>query len=225
MISRAIKILSPGFVAILSVTGISQFAAAQTKIPLVDIRSVDRTIAIELRYGGPHNITGHALYPPGTLALVRPEVAKRLAVAQAYLRSNKYGLKIWDAYRPKSVQVQLWQASSMNDFVADPETPNGSLHSWGIAVDATLVDSRKRSVRMPTDFDDFSPAAMWTYQGDDPLIRSHLFILQTAMRKAGFYGMRAEWWHFTVSDWQKYVPDPALTFTAQPPPQKSQHKL
>jgi D-alanyl-D-alanine dipeptidase len=66
---------------------------------------------------------------------------------------------------------------------------------------------------------------MWTYQGNDPLIRSHLIILQTAMRKAGFYGMRAEWWHFTASDWQKYVPDPALTFTAQPPPQKSQHKL
>ena len=225
MISRAIKILNPCLIAILSVTGISQFAAAEAKIPLVNIRSVDPTIAIELRYGGPHNITGHALYPPGTLALVRPEVAKRLAVAQAYLRSKKFGLKIWDAYRSKSVQVQLWQASHMNDFVADPETPNGSFHSWGIAVDATLVDSRNRPVKMPTDFDDFSPTAMWTYQGPDPDIRSHLFLLQTAMRKAGFYGMRAEWWHFTVRDWQQYVPDPTLKFTAQPPAQKSQPKL
>lgn len=225
MISHAIKILSPGLVAVLSMTGISQFAAAQTQVPLVDIKSVDPTIKIELRYGSPHNFTGHALYPPGTLALVRPEVAKRLVVAQAYLRSHKYKLKIWDAYRPKSVQVQLWQASHMNDFVADPETPNGSFHSWGIAVDATLVDSRNRPVKMPTDFDDFTPTATWRYQGQDPLIRSHLFILQTAMRKAGFYGMRAEWWHFTVSDWQKYVPDPALKFTAQPPAQKPQRKL
>lgn len=225
MIFHAIKIFSPGLIAILSVTGIPQFAAAQTKVPLVDIRSVDPTIRIELRYGGPNNFTGHALYPPGTLAMVRPEVAKRLAVAQAYLRSKKFRLKIWDAYRPKSIQVQLWQASHMNDFVADPETPNGSFHSWGIAVDATLVDSHNRPVKMPTDFDDFSPNATWTYQGPDPLIRSHLFILQTAMRKAGFYGMRAEWWHFTVRDWQKYVPDPTLKLTAQPPTEKSQHKL
>jgi D-alanyl-D-alanine dipeptidase len=225
MISRAIRILSSGLVAIFSVTGISQFAAAQTDLPLVDIRSVDRTIKIDLRYGGPNNITGHALYPPGTRALVRPEVAKRLAVAQAYLRKHKYKLKIWDAYRPKSVQVQLWQASQKNDFVADPETPNGSLHSWGIAVDATLVDSHNRSVKMPTDFDDFTPTAMWHYQGPDPLIHSHLVLLQIAMRKAGFYGTRAEWWHFIVSDWKKYVPNPPLTLTAQPPAQKPQRKL
>lgn len=225
MISRAIKILSPGFIAILSVMGISQFAAAQTEIPLVNIKSVDRTIVVELRYGGPHNITGHALYPPGTLALVRPEVAKRLAVAQKYLRTKKYGLKIWDAYRPKSVQVQLWEASRMNDYVADPGTPNGSLHSRGIAVDATLVDSHKRPVKMPTDFDDFTPTAMWTYQGDDPQIHAHLVLLQTAMRKAGFYGVRSEWWHFTVSNWQQYVPDPTLKLTAQPPAPKPQRKL
>src|SRR6266566_3646184 len=131
----------------------------QAGLPLVDVRSVDPTIVVELRYAGPNNLTGHALYPPGTPALVRPEVAQRLAVAQRFLRRRSHGLKIWDAYRPRSVQAKLWQAAPANDYVADPETINGSLHNWGLAVDATLVDSRNQAVMMPTDFDDFRPAA------------------------------------------------------------------
>src|SRR5438093_11417852 len=98
-----------------------KFAAAQAAIPLVDIKSVDPTILVELRYAGRNNLTGRPLYPPGTLALVRPEVASHLAVAQAFLRRCQYNLKIWDAYRPPSVQLKLWQASHDNDYVANPE--------------------------------------------------------------------------------------------------------
>jgi D-alanyl-D-alanine dipeptidase len=180
--------------------------AAQTAIPLVDIKSVDPTIVIELRYAGANNLAGRALYPPRTPALVRPEVASRLVAAQAFLRHYRYGLKIWDAYRPKSVQMQLWQAVHNNDYVADPQVGAGSLHSWGLAVDATLIDARNRPVRMPTDFDDFTPAAMWHYRGADPAIRLHLHLLQGAMRDAGFYGQPQEWWHFVIDDWQKYLP-------------------
>src|SRR4029450_2839586 len=95
--------------------------AAQTAIPLVDIKSVDPTIVIELRYAGANNLTRRPLYPPGTRALVRSEVARRLVTAQAFLRRYQYQLKIWDAYRPKSVQVQLWQAAHNNDYVADTQ--------------------------------------------------------------------------------------------------------
>ena len=83
----------------------------------------------------------------GTRALARPEVASALAVAQGFLRRYQYGLKIWDAYRPVAVQAKLWQASHNSDYVANPEIGVGSLHSWGIAVDATLVDSPWESRR------------------------------------------------------------------------------
>jgi D-alanyl-D-alanine dipeptidase len=26
------------------------------------------------------------------------------------------------------------------------------------------------------------------------------------MREAGFYGLRSEWWHFTIRNWQKLLP-------------------
>ena len=112
------------------------------------------------------------------------------------------------------MQLELWQAAGNNDYVADPETINGSLHGWGIAVDATLVDSHKRERPMPTDFDDFTPAAMWRYQGADPGIRANLIFLQAGMRKAGFYGLKREWWHFIVPNWQDYVPDKDIHFGA-----------
>jgi len=183
---------------------------AQTAVPLVDVRSVDPTIVVELRYAGRNNLTGHALYPPGTRALVRPEVAQRLAIAQRFLRQRAHGLKIWDAYRPRSVQVQLWRAAPANDYIADPETAIGSLHTWGVAVDATLVDSRDQPVMMPTDFDDFTPAAMLFYCGPNRYIRSNLALLQAAMGGAGFYGQRREWWHFIAPEWKSHVPNPEL---------------
>jgi len=189
--------------------------AAQTAIPLVDIKSVDPTIVIELRYAGANNVAGRALYPPGTAALVRPEVASRLVAAQAFLRRYQYQLKIWDAYRPKSVQSQLWEAAHYNDYVADPQAGAGSLHGWGVAVDATLIDKWNHPVLMPTDFDDFTPAAMWHYLGADPAIRWHLHLLQKAMGDAGFRGLHTEWWHFVIAGWQKYLPPEELKHALQ----------
>jgi len=200
------KWFSDRFIAIVLSIMALESAAAQAAIPLVDIKSVDPTIVIELRYSGPNNLAGRALYSRGTPALVRPEVASRLVRAQAFLGRYLYRLKIWDAYRPKSVQAQLWQVARNNDYVANPETGAGSMHTWGVAVDATLTDACNHFVRMPTDFDELTPAAMLHYQGTDPITRSHLILLQKAMGRSGFYGLRSEWWHFIISNWKKYVP-------------------
>ena len=188
--------------------------AANAGGPLVDIRSVDPTIIVELRYAGRNNLVGYPLYPRGMSALARPEVASGLATAQAFLRRYQFGLKIWDAYRPVAVQEKLWHTSRNSDYVANPEIGVGSLHSWGVAIDATLVDTWNRPVRMPSDFDDFTPASMWRYIGPHTDVRAHVNLLQMAMRNAGFWGLRTEWWHFTIADWQKYLPNQA-TRTAQ----------
>ena len=184
--------------------------AAATAAPrydnLVDIRSVDPTILVDLRYATADNVTGHALYPAEMPALVRPSTAARLAKAQAFLRARNFGLKIWDAYRPLTAQMKLWGKTHDGAFVADPLSGNGSLHTWGVAVDATLVDADGRDVAMPTKFDEFTGAAKLHYQGDDPVVKSHLKLLQNAMRTGGFYGARTEWWHFIDYDWKKYAP-------------------
>src|SRR5438876_11628610 len=99
----------------MSVLLVAEMAAALVSMdanangPFVDVRSVDPTITVELRYAGRNNFLGHSLYPYGAHALARPEVASALAVAQSFLRRYQYGLKIWDAYRPVAVQAMLWQ--------------------------------------------------------------------------------------------------------------------
>lgn len=176
---------------------------------LVPIQSLDPTIKIELRYATSRNIAGRPLYPPKMPALVRPHVARQLVKAQAILRARGYGLKIWDAYRPQSAHEQLWHLSPNTDYLADPAV-GGSLHTCGVAVDATLVDHRGREVEMPTDFDVFTPDAMLYYNGRDAKVRRNLRILQHAMAKAGFYGMRTEWWHFVTKQWQGYPAIPEV---------------
>src|ERR1044071_7566106 len=194
---------------VVSMTAILMAINAGAEPSLVEIQSIDPTIVVDLRYAGNNNFLRHPLYPQGMRARLRPQVAAALSKAQKTLRQYQYGLKIWDAYRPVAVQTKLWDASRNSDFVANPEIGVGSLHSWGIAVDATLVDSWNRSVTMPSDFDDFTPAAMWRYTGPSFQVLGHVRLLQWAMHRAGFWGMRTEWWHFTIADWKKFLPDEA----------------
>lgn len=203
----------------LSVAALAAFFVAlpalRAQPELVNIQSIDPTIAVELRYAGNRNIAQHPLYPANMPALVRPSVGARLLEAQSYLQMRGYRLKIWDAYRPKAAHDQLWEFSRNHDYVADPADPRGSLHTWGVAVDATLITENGKEVAMPTDFDDFTPAAMLRYTGNDATIRANLHTLQRAMAKAGFYGMRTEWWHFVSKDWQKYRPVTDVTISAR----------
>jgi D-alanyl-D-alanine dipeptidase len=145
--------------------------AQAANLELVDIATVDPTIVIDLRYATDHNVTGHALYPRGAHALILPSVAQQLAGAQNFLKQYRYRLKIWDAYRPKEAQELLWKYAHKDEFVADPEKGFGSMHSYGVSVDATLVDDWSQDVSMPTKFDEFTPQAMMGYTGRDPLVK------------------------------------------------------
>jgi D-alanyl-D-alanine dipeptidase len=173
--------------------------------PLVDVARVAPGIVIDLRYATPRNITGHPIYPPGAPCLLRRGVAEQLKAAQTLLRPLGYRLKIWDAYRPSRAQQILWAIVRNAEVVADPAT-GGSRHSWGVAVDVTLVDPDGRDVPMPTDFDDFTPAAKSNYTGSDPAVARNLLALKTAMDIAGFEGIRDEWWHYSAKNWRDYGP-------------------
>jgi len=201
------------------VAAIGQGPPPALETDFVEIKRFDPTIVIDLRYAGPNNFTHRSLYSPGMPALVRLSVAKRLAFAQKFLKEHGYGLKIWDAYRPSAAQQQLWAATPNNSYVADPKDGIGSMHTRGAAVDVTLVDRKGKDVPMPTEFDNFTPAAMTSYQGSNQVVRANLKLLQKAMARAGFYGLRTEWWHFCAADWTTYPPVPEIQLVAKAPQQ------
>jgi D-alanyl-D-alanine dipeptidase len=218
--TRAIlKLVIAANCAISLFVSISGFCAAPPALEtdFVEINKIDPAIVVDLRYAGPNNFMRRPIYPSGMPALVRAGVAQRLVVAQRFLNAKGYGLKIWDAYRPLNAQQQLWEATRNNSFVADPKDGLGSNHTRGVALDVTLVDRSGRDVPMPTDFDNFTPAAMITYQGRDAIVRSNLNLLQKAMAHGGFYGLRTEWWHFCAPDWTKYPLVPEIKLVSQGP--------
>lgn len=208
-------LVSLGMVWLASTSGFCTAPPAESDF--VDLKTVDPTIVIDLRYSSSNNFIRRPIYPPGMPALVRTGTALRLMVAQKFLNARGYGLKIWDAYRPLKAQEQLWEAARNNSYVADPKAGLGSNHTRGVAVDATLVDRSGRDVPMPTDFDNFTPAAMLTYQGNNAVVRMNLNLLQKAMAHGGFYGLRTEWWHFCAPDYAKYPLVPEVKFVEQGP--------
>ena len=173
---------------------------------LVDVRKYDPGIVVETRYATPRNCVGEAIYAPDFPCLIRPDTAVRLHMVETLLHNWGYRLKIWDAYRPQSAQNILYKRWAGKGFVANPDEGPGSLHTWGLAVDATMVDLLGREVAMPSGFDVFTPDASAIYTGTDENVSFHLHLLQGAMGAAGFMGIRNEWWHFAVKDWGTHHP-------------------
>ncbi len=126
-------------------------------------------------------------------------------MVQADLRSLGYGLKIFDGYRPLSVQKLFWSILPDPKFVADPA--QGSRHNRGYAVDLTLVDAAGNEVLMPTPFDDFTEKAGRAYMDLPKEALAHRALLEAAMTCRGFIPYESEWWHF---DFRGYEGKPNL---------------
>lgn len=175
---------------------------------LVDVGRVIPGIGIDLRYATTDNVTAQPIYPAHMPCLLRTETAEKLKLAQAILRAQGYGLKIWDAYRPPEAQETLHKAGGGTGMFLSPNA-GWSRHCGGIAVDLTLVDARGQEQRMPTGFDQDFPHASVNYTGSDPLVRHNLQILKAAMKQAGFIQLESEWWHFDDAEYL-YNPQPVI---------------
>jgi zinc D-Ala-D-Ala dipeptidase len=169
---------------------------------LLNVKDLAPGILVEMRYASTNNFTGQVLYPAAECLLCEP-AARRLAAVQQKLENRGLGLKVWDCYRPLSVQKKLWDIVPDPRYVADPKT--GSRHNRGASVDLTLVDARGRELPMPTAFDEFSEKAHRSYSELSAKVRRNRQILQEAMEAEGFVGLPTEWWHFDDPSWSQFA--------------------
>lgn len=169
---------------------------------LVDIRTVNRNIRLDIRYATANNFLKRKLYSTAKCAL-RSSVAQKLALVQTDLEKVGLGLKVYDCYRPFSVTEQMWEVLPNPNYVANPA--RGSRHNRGAAIDLTLVDRTGKELEMPTPFDDFTAKAHRDYAGGSAQSRKNRQLLEDAMKKQGFIGITTEWWHFDSEDWQKFA--------------------
>lgn len=178
-------------------------AAQPTPTPqvLADAAALIPGLRLDIRYATPRNFTGRALYPRAR-CLLRPAVVERLARAQQAAAAQGLGLKVFDCYRPLSVQRAMWTLVPDERYVADPA--KGSRHNRGAAVDLTLVDAAGQALEMPTGFDEFSARAHRDYQDLPPAALANRARLERLMVDAGFRGLPSEWWHFDADGWERY---------------------
>ncbi|MGE4232505.1 MAG: M15 family metallopeptidase [Bacteriovoracia bacterium] len=174
----------------------------------VEIIKLDPSFVLDIRYATENNFTGQQVYPIARCFL-RESVAYKLVEVQRELRKKGYGLKIWDCYRPISVQQKFWEIMPDERYVAKPVVENGkfidgSKHNRGAAVDLTLVDIKGRELKMPTHYDDFSEKAHRDYKGNSKEVTKNMVILEQHMVMHGFEPLPTEWWHFDGPNWKRF---------------------
>jgi D-alanyl-D-alanine dipeptidase len=167
-------------------------------------------ISVDLRYASTNNFVGRDLYGQLDCAWLHRDAAAGIeaVVAQLQRQHEDYRLLVLDALRPHRVQQTLWHClvgTPLQQYLADPA--RGSIHSFGMAVDVTLVDSAGTELDMGTGFDDLSDLSHPKYEqrhlAQGLLSQTHIRNRQTlrvAMLDAGFSGISTEWWHFDFGD-------------------------
>ena len=204
------KHLILGFLA-----GIFSFAHAQktTQNSAIDdttfvkVSDYSKALVFDLKYATTDNFLGEQVYQCGECYL-RYKTLKALLVAQAKLKSKDYQFKLFDCYRPLSVQKKMWALVSDPAYVADPA--KGSMHNRGGALDLTLVDKNGNELDFGTPFDFFGEKASHSYMELPKQVLKNRAYLKKVMTESGFTIFPSEWWHYNIEGGEEF---PVAIFT------------
>jgi len=177
-------------------------AASPDFTRLADVAGVHH----DLRYASANNFSGRVLYAGLDCAWIRTEAARGLERAAAWLARERpqWRLLVLDALRPQRIQEAIWAdvvGTEASQWFANPA--QGSIHSFGMAVDVTLVDALGCELDMGSGYDEMSPLSMPSLHAEH-LALGRLSAVQlaargwlhAAMTRGGFAGISNEWWHF-----------------------------
>ena len=93
---------------------------AQADTSIVPLSSIDSTINTDVKYASTNNFTNQILYPTDKV-YIRKIVGEALADIQTHLLENlNLRIKIYDGYRPLSVQKKMWKIMPDDRYVANP---------------------------------------------------------------------------------------------------------
>lgn len=171
-------------------------------VGLVDVQTVENLpVFVRLRYATDNNFTGKKIYSSAKCYLHKDAVeGLKKAVALAAQEKEPFTFCLWDCYRPQDEHRKLWQAKPDPSYVAMPK--RGSRHSRGMAVDLTPCDFNGNPLKMPTDFDSFTPQAHMDFYDLPADVLARRETLKKIMTTAGFTYTRTEWWHFDKRGWK-----------------------
>lgn len=175
---------------------------------LVNIRSLDSSIVVNLKYSTEDNFLHKNLYGKLSNCYLQKDIAEKLVRAQKILKKRFpfYSLVVYDAVRPRNIQKIMWDELQVPEeekwkYVSDPSV--GSLHNYGCAVDVSIVNENGWEIDMGTPYDYFGelgyPVAEKRMLENGKLTwrqYENRKLLREVMSEAGFTGISTEWWHF-----------------------------
>ena len=184
----------------------NSFAFDFTKHNLVQIVDSEH-IVLDIKYATKDNFMHKVLYPNSNAYLHKDTYLLLLQATERLTKHNKehntnYKLKIWDAFRPYSIQVELYksvQGTPQQIYVSNPEKGDAA-HTRGTAIDLTIVDAHGKELDMGTEFDNFTEKAHRDAFGKKLITKKqeqNRQLLNFAMGDS-FVGYSAEWWHFNL---------------------------
>jgi zinc D-Ala-D-Ala dipeptidase len=186
---------------VVAACALSLAACRSDNYGLVNLERRSPHILREIRYATANNFTHQPVYERGECWL-NGVAAARLDAVQKELEAQGFGLKVWDCYRPLSVQKKFWALVPDERYVANPA--KGSRHNRGAAVDLTLVRVGGSEVPMPTGYDDFTTRAHRDYNDLPPELIANRAQLENVMVRHGFVPLPTEWWHFDSEGWESF---------------------
>lgn len=175
-------------------------------------------VRVDLKYCGSDNFVGRPIagYTGGKRAILRQDTALALKKASEQLAKEGLGLLVWDAYRP---------ARALKDFYAWSLTPDDctkaefypniskreiyenryiglvSEHSWGVAVDLTLVDlATGQELDMGGRHDLLDVRSATRSPLITPQQLQNRLKLRDAMAAVGLRNYSKEWWHYFLAE-------------------------
>ena len=159
----------------------------------VRLKDLSTDFVYELKYATPDNFLKQAVYDCGECYL-RKSTAEALVKANEAFKQLGYRIKLFDCYRPLSVQKKMWKILPGTHYVANPA--KGSKHNRGAAVDLTLVDAQGKELNMGTPFDFFGKEAHHTYTEHSKEVLENRKLLKETLNKYNFKSIYSEWWHY-----------------------------
>lgn len=159
----------------------------------VNLKSLSQEFVFDMKYATDDNFLKQKVYDCAECYL-RKATAQALVKANEEFRALGYRIKIFDCYRPLSVQKKMWNILPGTHYVANPA--KGSKHNRGAAIDLTLVDADGNELDMGTPFDFFGQKAHHTYTKLPENVLKNRNLLKTILNKHNFKSIYSEWWHY-----------------------------
>ena len=186
----------------------------------------DPHFIIDMMYARSNNMVNTPVYEEigfGNVAYLHADAYEKLLSIVPDLEVLNLKMRICDAYRPPLAHQKLLEIIPREKAHFFAETPEGSNHCHGTAIDVCLTDMDGNNLLYPTEIDAYEPRfaeqvlagkfaefdkhllkARHDYMKADEKALYNRLLLRILMEAHGFESIEHEWWHYNLIGWQKY---------------------